>query len=108
MRTTFPSEIDVSSHPDTFLTQNPPEYGEETVSKWPVKVKHRNKVFAKIYRPCAGRNSYRVSWKVVGKRQMKSFKTYSGDKGANKYADDLVKDLAKQNSVVGESVRRLL
>ena len=84
---------------DTILTQNPPQSGKEEVTKWPVKVKHRNKVFAKIYRPCEGRDSYRVAWKAAGQRQMKSFKTYSGEKGAKKFADDLVGNLAKQNSV---------
>ena len=99
MRTTFTREIDGFGSSDTILTQNPPQLGEEVVSKWPVKVKHRNKVFAKIYRPCEGRDSYRVAWKAAGQRQMKSFKTYSGKTGARKFADDLVTNLAKQNSV---------
>jgi hypothetical protein len=38
---------------------------------------------------------------------MKSFKTYSGEKGAKKYAGDLVKDLAKQNSVGRVYIYRL-
>ena len=42
-----------------------------------------------------------------GQRQMKSFKTYSGEKGAKKYAGDLVKDLAKQNSVGRVYIYRL-
>ena len=65
------------------------------MTKWPKRVKHRNKVLAKIYRPCAGRGSYRVAWAVAGKRMMKSFPTYSGKGGALEYAEDLVKDLAK-------------
>ena len=33
--------------------------------KWPKRVKHRKKVLAKIYRPCAGRESYRhLRWKI--------------------------------------------
>jgi hypothetical protein len=43
--------------------------------KWPVKVKHRNKVFARICKPCEEQNYYRVAWKAAGKRQMKSFAT---------------------------------
>ena len=43
------------------------------MTKWPKRVKHRNKVLAKIYRPCAGRSSYRVAWTVAGKRMMKTF-----------------------------------
>jgi len=58
MRTTFTREIDENGSSDTLLTQNPPQDGEDVVSKWPVKVKFRNKVFAKIYRPCAGRESH--------------------------------------------------
>ena len=56
------------------------------MTKWPKRVKHRNKVLAKIYRPCAGRGSYRVAWAVAGKRMMKSFPTYSGKGGALEYA----------------------
>ena len=67
--------------------------------KWPKKVKHRKKVLAKIYRPCAGRGSYRVAWTVSGKRMMKSFPTYGGQGGALEYAEELVKDLAKGSQV---------
>ena len=63
--------------------------------KWPKKVKHRKQVLAKIYRPCEGRDSYRVAWKVGGKRMMKSFRTYGGRGGALEYAEGLVPDLAK-------------
>jgi len=69
------------------------------VKKWPKKVKHRNKVLAKIYRPCAGRGSYRVAWTVGSKRMMKSFRTYGGKGGALEYAEDLVPDLAKGSQV---------
>ena len=54
MRTTFTREIDVFDSPDTILTQQPPENGEEQVTKWPVKVKYRNKVFAKVYLMLSG------------------------------------------------------
>ena len=99
MRTIITRKIDGFGSSDTILTHNPPNLGEDEVSKWPVKIKYRNKVFAKIYRPCAGRDSYRVAWKAGGTRQMKSFKTYSGETGAKKFADGLVGNLAKQNSV---------
>jgi len=98
-RTIFSREIDKIGSPDTILTQIPPENGDDDVSKWPKKVTHRHRVYAKVYRPCAGRDSYRVAWKAAGKRQMKSFRTYSGGQGAKKFADDLVKDLAKQTPV---------
>ncbi len=64
------------------------------MSKWPKKVKHRNKVLAKIYQPCEGRESYRVTWYAAGKRQMKSFPTYSGKGGAKEFAEGKVKELA--------------
>lgn len=70
------------------------------MTKWPKKVKHRNKVLAKIYRPCAGRDSYRVAWSAAGKRQMKSFRNYSGKGGAKEYGDELVKELAKHSQAV--------
>ena len=70
------------------------------MTKWPKKVKHRNRVLARIYRPCAGRDSYRLVWYSAGKRQMKSFRTYSGQGGAKEYGEELVKDLAKQSQVV--------
>lgn len=63
--------------------------------KWPKRAKHRNKVLAKIYRPCSGRGSYRVAWSVAGKRMMKSFPTYNGKGGALEYAEDLVPELYK-------------
>ena len=98
-RTIFLREIDEFQSSDTILTQNPPEKGDEQVTKWPVKVKHRNKVYARIYRPCEGRDSYRVSWQAAGQRQMKSFKTYSGKEGARAFADELVGGLAKQSPI---------
>ncbi len=70
------------------------------MTKWPKKVKHRNKVLAKIYRPCAGRDSYRVAWSAAGKRQMKSFPNYSGKGGAKEYGEELVKELAKHSQAV--------
>ena len=100
MRTIFPQQIEASGVSDTVPTQEPPETGEDDVKKWPKKVKHRNKVHAKIYRPCQGRDSYRLTWYVSGRRMMKSFPTYSGPGGAKEYADALVKELAKQSQVV--------
>jgi hypothetical protein len=67
MRTTFAEEISNSGAPDTVLTQQKPESIEANV-KWPKKVKHRNKVLAKIYRSCEDRGSYRVASTVSGKR----------------------------------------
>ena len=64
------------------------------MSKWPKKVKHRRTVLAKIYRPCQGRESYRVTWYAAGKRQMKSFPTYAGKGGAKEFAEGKVKELA--------------
>lgn len=64
------------------------------MSKWPKKIKFRNRVLAKIYRPCRGRASYRVTWYAAGKRQMKSFATYAGQDGAREYAEAKVKELA--------------
>ena len=52
---------------------------------------------AKVYRPCQGRDSYRVTWYAAGKRQMKSFPTYSGPGGAKKCADTQVGELAKNS-----------
>jgi integrase len=69
------------------------------MSKWPKKVKHRNKVLAKIYKPCVGRESYRVSWYAAGKRQMKSFPTYTGQDGAKEFAERKVRELANNSQV---------
>jgi hypothetical protein len=67
------------------------------MSKWPKKVKHRNQVLAKIYQPCQGRDSYRVTWYAAGKRQMKSFPTYTGPGGAKEFAERKVKELASNS-----------
>jgi len=67
------------------------------MSKWPKKVKHRNKVLAKVYRPCQGRGSYRVVWYAAGERRMKSFANYAARGGAREFAESLVKDLARQS-----------
>ena len=93
-RTIFPKENEQLGLTDTVLTQQPPESSKPDV-KWPKKVKHRNKVLAKIYRPCAGHASYRVAWSVNGKRQMKPFPTYGGKGGALEFAEDLVPKLYK-------------
>jgi integrase len=64
------------------------------VIKWPKKVKHRGKVLAKIYRS-QGRRGYRVSWQPSeGRRLMRSFSTYSGDKGALRFAEERARELA--------------
>ncbi|MBI3415171.1 MAG: hypothetical protein HY043_07600 [Verrucomicrobia bacterium] len=70
------------------------------MSKWPKKVRHRNKVLAKIYRPCSGRESYRVTWYAAGRRQMKSFPFYSGPGGAKEFSETLVKELAHHSQAV--------
>jgi len=70
------------------------------MAKWPKRVKHRNKVLAKIYRPCRGRDSYRVTWYAANKRQMKSFATYAGKGGAKEFAEALVKELAKNSQAI--------
>ena len=70
------------------------------MAKWPKKVKHRNKALAKIYRPCRGRDSYRVTWNAAGRRQMKSFPTYAGSGGAKEFAETLVKELARNSQAV--------
>ncbi len=67
------------------------------MSKWPKKVKHRRKVLAKIYRPCHGRDSYRVTWYAAGKRQMKSFATYAGKDSAREFAEAKVRELANNS-----------
>jgi hypothetical protein len=90
-------EFDISPVSDTVLTQNPPDFDETDMSKWPKKVKHRRKVLAKIYRPCQGRDSYRVTWYAAGKRQMKSFATYAGKDGAKEFAELKVKELANNS-----------
>ncbi len=62
--------------------------------KWPKKVKRHGKVLAKIYRS-TGRRGYRVCWQPAGgRRQMKSFATYGGTKGALQFAEAVVKEIA--------------
>jgi integrase len=90
-------EIDVSELSDTLPTQKTPEFGDTEMSKWPKRIKHRNKVLAKIYRPCRGRESYRVTWYASGQRQMKSFPTYAGHGGAKEFAETKVKELANNS-----------
>ncbi len=87
-------EIDISGLSDTVPTQNTPKFGDADMSKWPKKIKHRQRVLAKIYRPCRGRDSYRVTWYAANKRQMKSFSTFAGKGGANEFAEAKVKELA--------------
>ena len=100
MRTSFSRKNDGVSVSDTNLTQKNLESGDADMAKWPKRVKHRNKVLAKIYRPCRGRDSYRVTWYAAGRRQMKSFSTYAGQGGAKEFAEALVKELAKNSQAV--------
>jgi len=69
--------------------------------KWPYKVKPRKNgpVLARIYRPCAGRDSYRVVWKAGGKRMMKSLPRFAGKGGAKEFAEKMVKELAQGSHV---------
>lgn len=110
-RTTFPKENGSSSIPDTVSTHETPENGDADMSKWPKKVKHRNKVLAKIYgliayagdkkkRKKAAYPGYRVVWTAGGRRMMKAFPTYSGPGGAKEYAEALVPELAKHSQAV--------
>ncbi len=99
-RTIFPEKNGEIEIPDTVSTQELRENCDAEMNKWPKKVKHRNKVLARIYRPCSGRDSYRVTWYAAGKRQMKSFPTCSGHGGAREYAEALVKELAKQSQAI--------
>jgi integrase len=103
MRTIFPSKYEGNGEADTTPTQKTPDSARcdgatarrgEPDMKWPKKVKHRNKVLAKVYRPCAGRDSYRVTWYATGQRMMKSFRHYSGKGGALEFAEAKVKELA--------------
>jgi hypothetical protein len=89
-RTIIPEENGGSSVSDTVQTHETTQIGNEDVnSKWPRKFKHRNKVLAKVYRPCEGCDSYRVFWEAAEKRQMKSLPNYSGKDGAKEYAEEL-------------------
>jgi hypothetical protein len=71
-----------------------PNFWEDNV-KWPKPVKHRNKVFAKIYRKSDAHQFYRAVYAVDGKRMMKSFARYSGDNVAKKWAEEKAAELAK-------------
>jgi hypothetical protein len=90
-------EIDVSGLSDTPPTQKTPEFGDADMSKWPKKIKFHNKVLAKIYQPCRGRDSYRVTWYAAAKRQMKSFPIYAGCRSAKEFAETKVKELANNS-----------
>jgi integrase len=73
------------------LTQEKAELAPEPM-KYPVKVKYRGQVLARIYKPSKAYPLYRLAWAVAGQRRMKSFPTYSA---AKRHADDLVPKLAK-------------
>jgi integrase len=91
MRTTFTEEISKSGATDTALTQEKAETAPEPM-KYPVKVKHRGQVLARIYKPAKAYPLYRLAWNVAGQRRMKAFPSYSA---AKRHADELVKELAK-------------
>jgi integrase len=95
MRTMFPCEIDVFQTSDTLLTQETPE-SEGAKVRFPKKIKYRGRTLATIYAKSKGRDSYRVSWVLNGKRQMASFASYSL---AKRHADKLAKDLSKGSVV---------
>ncbi|MCW5553050.1 MAG: site-specific integrase [Verrucomicrobiae bacterium] len=69
------------------------------MTKWPKKLKHRGKVLVRVYRPCSGRDSYRVAWHGEGRRMMKSFASFSGKGGALEYAEKLLTELARHSKV---------
>ncbi len=96
----FAHQIDGLATPDTLPTQEKPQ-SPETDVKWPYKVRHRKNgpVVAKIYRPCQGRDSYRVAWLAAGKRVMKSFPRFAGQDGAREFAENLAKDIAQGSQV---------
>jgi integrase len=83
---------------DTNLTQDPPisEAEAEQDMKWPKRLPNARKPLATIYRKSKAYPLYRLYWRVNGKRQTKSFPTYSEAKDAG---DTLVKDLAKGSQV---------
>jgi integrase len=87
----IPSDCDSRAVSDTALTQKAPE----TV-KYPVKVKHRGQVLAKIYKPSESYPLYRACWRANGQRRMKAFATYSA---AKTYCDSLVESLYKGSQV---------
>jgi integrase len=74
--------------------------------KWPKRVKHRNKVFATIYRKSDRYPFYRVVYSVDGKRMMKSFAQYSGEAGAKKWADDKAQELSSGSKVPALNARQ--
>ena len=91
----FAHKSEVFGSPDTVSTQDSADSPPENV-KWPFKVRRRKNgpVLAKIYRPCEGRDSYRVSWSAGGKRLMRSFPRFTGRGGAREFAEKMVESLA--------------
>jgi integrase len=90
----FPQQNADSASSDTVSTQETPE-SEGRGLKFPKAVKHRGKQLATIYGKSKAYPQYRVAWSVQGKRRMKAFDRYGGEDGALKFAEDLVKELAK-------------
>jgi len=94
----FPNKNEGFQNPDTVSTQEAPDSDEADVRGWPKKIKHRNRVLAKIYKS-EGREGYRVAWHAGGQRRMKSFAHYGGPDGAKPFADAMVKELARNTQV---------
>lgn len=94
----FPQENAQSGLADTILTQETPDSEAESEKdvKYPYHLKHRGKVLATIYKPGKAYPLYRVAWRAAGKRQMKSFPSYSAAKA---HADGIKKELAKGSQV---------
>ena len=103
--TIFPQQIEENGASRTDSAQNPAECEELNV-KWPKRVKHRNKVLATIYNKSANYAFYRVVYTVDGKRMMKSFAQYSGDKGAKKWTEEKVSELASGSKAAALTARQ--
>ena len=91
----FAHKSDVLGSPDTVPTQDSGESSPADV-KCPYKVRRRKNgpVLAKVYRPCEGRDSYRVSWSAGGKRLMRSFRRFTGRGGAREFAEKIAEELS--------------
>jgi len=68
---------------------------KERPVKFPVKLKHRGRVLARIYAQNA-KQFYRLYWRIGGKSRFKEFRTYSA---AKQEGDALVKQLAEGSQV---------
>jgi hypothetical protein len=63
--------------------------------KFPVMLKHRGRVLARIYAKTAS-HPYRLYWRVKGKSRIKDFRTYAA---AKQDGDTLIKELADGSQV---------